>query len=133
MSPRLLLDTHMVLVLLQESRLRIPAAWREVLEAAGAVRLVSVATLWEIAIKVRQGKLGIHFPLEQMPHRMEEFGLRLVDVRTDHVLHRLEIIPPTSDPFDRLLLATSAVEGARLLTRDDKLVDHPLAWRPEGA
>ncbi|MGF1549428.1 MAG: hypothetical protein ACFBQW_02680 [Sphingomonadaceae bacterium] len=39
----------------------------------------------------------------------------------------------TRDPFDRLLLAICQVERLRLLTTDQRLADHPLAWRPASA
>jgi PIN domain nuclease of toxin-antitoxin system len=126
----LLLDTQILLDLLEQARLRLPASMREELEQGDRPRLVSVASIWEIAIKARQGKLAIAFPLDQLADKVKEFGLRLLDINSRHVLHRLETVPATLDPFDRLLLATAAVEEAQLMTVDRKLVDHPLAWRP---
>jgi PIN domain nuclease of toxin-antitoxin system len=46
-----------------------------------------------------------------------------------HAVEALEELPPTRDPFDRLLLAQCQVEGMRLVTLDRALARHPLAWR----
>jgi PIN domain nuclease of toxin-antitoxin system len=73
--------------------------------------------------------LAITLPLSDFPPRLQHMGIGLIDVRRAHVLHELDPLPPTNDPFDRLLLAVAAVEGASLVTVDDKLADHPLVWR----
>lgn len=130
---RLLLDTHVLLSALDEGSSRLPAAFDHALDDDQNNLIVSVASLWEIGIKVRQRKLRLRAPLDQLAGRTKGAGIRLIDVTADHALHEAMPVPPTKDPFDRLLLAVADLEGARLLTVDSKLVDHPLAWRPEPA
>jgi PIN domain nuclease of toxin-antitoxin system len=127
---RILLDTHVLLDVLGETSMRLPVAMRALLNSPDAVRIVSVASLWEVAIKVRRNRLPVAVPLDGIPARIERINIRLLDVTAGHVVRDVEPVPPTADPFDRLLLAVAAAEGARLLTVDSKLVDHPLAWRP---
>ena len=91
---------------------------------------VSVVSFWEIAIKVRQGKLALEEPLSHLEEAVQSWGCTVLPVIASHVVAEVEPWPPTNDPFDRLLLAICSVEGLRLVTRDRKLVDHPLAWRP---
>ena len=123
MNARLLLDTHFVLALLAPE-LVADEEW------ALADLSVSVAGLWEIAIKVRLGKLHLDFPLEQLEDRIERLGCTIRPVTGRHVMAEVTPQPATNDPFDRLLLAVCEVEGLRLVTRDRKLVGHPLAWHP---
>jgi PIN domain nuclease of toxin-antitoxin system len=128
--PRLLLDTHILLALLRRDfELQYPAIsnYFRLGEFAG---FVSVATLWEIAIKSRLGKLEVGVSLSDMPPNVRSGGLEILDIQVAHVLHTLDPEPPTRDPFDRLLLAQCHVEGLKLITVDRALVNHPLAFRP---
>lgn len=128
---RLLLDTHVLLGFFASVRKDIPA---ELIEGERpASFFVSVASLWEIAIKVRQGKLALEVPLSDLEREIGLFGCAVLPVTASHATIEVDPWPPTNDPFDRLLLAVCAAEDLRLVTRDKKLVDHPLAWRPAAA
>jgi len=129
---RLVLDTHVVLALIGESDIRLPARSAGAIQAATTL-MVSVASLWEIAIKHRQHKLKLSVPLGDLPTQLAAMRMRLLPVTADHSLFELRQLPGTNDPFDRLLLAVAACEDALLLTIDNKLVDHPLAWQPAPA
>jgi PIN domain nuclease of toxin-antitoxin system len=91
--------------------------------------LFFVASIWEIAIKHRIGKLSISFNLSRLPRILEDIGIAVLDIEPKHALADIGIEPITKDPFDRLLLGVCAAEGMKLLTIDKALVDHPLAWR----
>jgi PIN domain nuclease of toxin-antitoxin system len=119
---RILLDTHLVIDLLRGLRSRHPG----LPEAVDSLH-VSVASLWEIAIKARLGKLDPGVPLDALPVALERSGVQILPVVTEHALARLDRAPPTKDPFDRLLLVICQVEGLRLATIDRALVEHPLA------
>lgn len=124
----MLLDTHMVLSILGQTDLVFP------IEIANRLRepkksFVSVASIWEIAIKHRIGKLSISFNLNRLPQILEDIGIAVLDIEPKHTLAEIGPEPITKDPFDRLLLGVCAAEGMKLLTIDKALVDHPLAWR----
>jgi PIN domain nuclease of toxin-antitoxin system len=123
---RLLLDTHIALDLLAPERVA-----REPWTAASL--FISVASLWELAIKVRQGKLNLHFDLADLEDRLGRLGVPVLPISTAHAVAEVDPWPVTKDPFDRLLLAVCSVEGLRLVTRDRLLLGHPLAWRPASA
>lgn len=89
----------------------------------------SVASLWEIAIKVRLGKLDAGVELASIPSMLASFDLTICPIDHRHALTSVHPEPPTRDPFDRMLLAQCQVENLRLVTVDRALVDHPLAWR----
>lgn len=107
-----------------------PGALSQVVAAPDASLYVSVASLWEIAIKSRTGKLKLKPALPTLPSLLVNLGIELLTIEETHVLHSLDPEPETKDPFDRLLLAQCHVEAMRLVTRDQKLSQHPLAWRP---
>ncbi|MCC7348270.1 MAG: type II toxin-antitoxin system VapC family toxin [Variibacter sp.] len=127
---RLLLDTHILLAYVAEDDAAFPAFMRHEYFWREALLFVSVASLWEIAIKANTGKLKLDVPLTSLPNLVERLGMTLLVIDQHHVLNVLDPVPPTRDPFDRLLLAQCAVEDMRLITLDRALVDHPLAYRP---
>jgi PIN domain nuclease of toxin-antitoxin system len=104
--------------------------FKSITENFSGNRFYSVASLWEIAIKMRLGKLEPRLPLFDIPPFLDASGFILLGIDVAHVLQTLDPEPPTRDPFDRLLLAQCYVEGLKLITVDRALVDHPLAFRP---
>lgn len=126
---RLLLDTHVLLALLDG---RVSALGRDIERVVGSGEhafFVSVASLWEIAIKWRLGKLPLNVPPEQLPELLNEMGLSTLAITAAHVLATVEPEPVTRDPFDRLLLGVCRIEDLRLVTVDRALVDHRLALK----
>jgi len=126
---RLLLDTHIVLSMVNGSFAdHFPAVRRLLIENV-AIGFVSVASLWEIAIKSRLGKLVTDIPVEQIPEFLESSVLTILRIEIPHVITAADPQPETRDPFDRLLLSQCQVEGLQLVTIDRALINHPLAFR----
>lgn len=86
---------------------------------------LSAASLWEIAIKSRVGKLKLPFELPMLTEIVETMGIALLTIDARHAL--AVVAPKPQDPFDNMLLAQCQVEGLRLLTMDRALINHPLA------
>jgi PIN domain nuclease of toxin-antitoxin system len=128
---RLLIDTTLLVDLSRDELAKREARFEQAILSSENVCLASAASLWEIAIKTRLGKLDPQRPLHELPELFETFGLVLLGIDHRHALHLVQPQPPTRDPFDRMLLAQCAVEELRLVTRDRALAAHPLAWRAE--
>jgi len=126
---KVLLDTHVMLSLLRRDiAQRYPAIARQLADPA-TIGFVSVASLWEVALKTRLGKLDPGLPLEEIVGYLEALGLVILSIEANHVVAHLTPIPATRDPFDRLLLAKCQVENLVLATVDRALADHPLALK----
>lgn len=126
----LLFDTHVLLEILRSTlELRLSRHERHFIDRQVAV-FASAASIWEIAIKVRLGKLGIGLPLDDLASYFEAIDIPIVPVNRYHAVVTALPEPPTRDPFDRLLLAVCKTEGFLLVTEDRALIDHPLAWKP---
>ena len=111
---RLLLDTHIVLWALAGSRqLKAPA--RRIIEAADEV-YVSAASVWEIAIKARIGKLDAD-PFA-VAAAIAPSGFLELPVTAIHAAGVSQRAAVHNDLFDRLLLAQALAEPLRLLTAD---------------
>jgi PIN domain nuclease of toxin-antitoxin system len=124
---RLLLDTHILLAILDKRTETFASSMRRLIAEPGGEFYVSVASLWEIAIKWRLGKLRLTPALHMLPDLLGGLGIELLAINEHHVLAAVEPEPLTRDPFDRLLLAQCQVEGLRLVTIDRALVSHAMA------
>lgn len=126
---RCLLDTHIVLsVLRNDIRSRFPTIG-DLVVSEGFSGFVSVASLWEIAIKSRLKKLDPGMVLWAMQPTLEDTGIVILPIHVEHAIRAVEPELPTRDTFDRLLLAQCDVEGLQLVTIDHALVGHRLAVR----
>lgn len=117
---RLLLDTHVFLWAVTGSRL-LNADVRRMIEAAEEV-YVSAASIWEVAIKARLGKIEAD-PFE-LAAAIEASGFLELPVKAVHAagVARLEL--HHNDPFDRLLIAQALTEPLKLVTADDVLAQY---------
>lgn len=81
----LLLDTHTLLWFLREPEL-LPGKVTEAIESAGKQAFVSMATLWEIAIKISINKLSLPGEFEDLfPSSVEASGLSLLPIEPRHL------------------------------------------------
>jgi PIN domain nuclease of toxin-antitoxin system len=114
---RVLLDTHVMLwTLYQKEALGKQAV--EVLAAAETQRVVSVVSLWEVAIKRRIGRLDAP---DDLPSFLGDHRHEILPVNADHAWRVGELPLIHSDPFDRLLVAQAQIEGVPLITHDRAL------------
>jgi PIN domain nuclease of toxin-antitoxin system len=124
---RLLIDTHVLLALIERGARSLPEGVAGLLGDQESEHHLSAASLWEIAIKSRLGKLRLTVGLGALPELLAGLGVKIVAIDERHALTEVEPEPTTRDPFDRMLLAQCQVEGLKLITIDRALVSHPLA------
>lgn len=118
---RLLLDTHVWLWWMLGSP-RFDDATRRILFDPQTELYFSTASAWEIAIKYSIGKLSLPAaPASYITARAEGGDFQVVDVRLEHALAVADLPRHHDDPFDRLLVAQSIVEGFHLITADRRM------------
>ncbi len=125
---KLLLDTNILIFMIGEKQL--PAPIENAIKASDVRLFVSVASLWEIAIKSRIGKLTLRFPVEALGDFVNRIGASLLIINEKHAVTAAYPEPETRDPFDRLLLAQCQIEDLKLVTLDRAIAAHPAAWQP---
>lgn len=112
---RLLLDTHVLLWgIAGDDRLSPETA--RLIRSAESESFVSVASLWEIAIKVGIGKLGAPDDLPALIEADPDFSV--LDVTADHVWRVRRLPRFHSDPFDHLLIVQALAEDMTIVTHD---------------
>lgn len=89
--------------------------------------LFSVASVWEMQIKLQLGKLNLRLSLpELIAGQVQTNDLQILPVTIGHVF-ALEALPGHhGDPFDRLLIAQANAEGAILLSQDPVFAHYPV-------
>ncbi|MEK6608480.1 MAG: type II toxin-antitoxin system VapC family toxin [Myxococcota bacterium] len=118
MAQKLLLDTCTFLWMLGESERLGPRARDALLDSSRQVFL-SAASSWEIAIKVRLGKLRLlGSPGALIPAQLDRNGITPLAVEHAHALATAELAAHHRDPFDRLLIAQARIERMTLVTPD---------------
>ena len=118
----LLLDTHVALWAIADSP-KLNATARTLIADKTNTVSISIASLWEIAIKHSLQRKGLEMPLSAAD-ALREFGAAgyaLLAVEPAHVC-ALESLPALhADPFDRMLVAQASSEPLRLLTHDPQV------------
>ena len=121
---RILLDTHFILwTLLEQARLT-PKA-RAYIDDPENEPVFSTASLWEIAIKRALGTPKFQADPRVLRTTMLAAGYIELPVLGDHAVAIAGLPPIHKDPFDRLLIAQSSVEGILFLTADRMIARYP--------
>jgi PIN domain nuclease of toxin-antitoxin system len=113
---RLLLDTHAFLWFANGDN-RLPEFARSAVEDAGNEAFVSVASVWEMAIKHNLGKLHFTEPLNEFLAR-ELSGFEILPIKLSHALQTAYLPFHHRDPFDRLLAAVCQTDALPIVSVD---------------
>jgi PIN domain nuclease of toxin-antitoxin system len=114
----LLLDTHALLWWLSDDPALPQPARRAVADMKNAV-YVSAASAWEIATKVRLGKLPAAVDLaSDFAGRLERELFRTLPISAEHAIRAGLLAGPHKDPFDRMLIAQAQAENMPVLSNE---------------
>ena len=106
----LLLDTHSFIWFVEDSP-SLSAQARALIEEPTNAVFFSMASVWEMAIKVSLGKLHLSQPLDLfIPNQLLLNDITILDITVNHTLRVATLPFHHRDPFDRLLIAQSLVE-----------------------
>ena len=112
----ILLDTHTLIWTLFDSGNLSENAKKAL--SSGKKAFVSVASLWEIAIKQSIGKIKLDITINEIAQKCDEYHITILPIPAEH-LDRIKDLPDIhKDPFDRLLIAQAATENMTLITKD---------------
>jgi PIN domain nuclease of toxin-antitoxin system len=127
---RLPLDTHAFLWFLKGRSFLPPPVYKEI-ENAQNQSFVSIASLWEISIKISIGKLKMPAAFADFPEALDASGIGLLPISTDHLKTLRSLPMPHKDPFDRLIIAQALNDGFTIVTKDPAftLYNVPHFWK----
>jgi PIN domain nuclease of toxin-antitoxin system len=115
-----LLDTHTLLWFMNGDASLSKNA-KAIIQNVNNKCFVSIASIWEIGIKISLNKLQIDFDFTALKAFLIDNEIGMLDININHIeiLSSLPFI--RIDPFDRLLIAQCMVEKTVLLTKDDAI------------
>jgi len=124
-----LLDTHTFLWFI-DGNSKLSQTARATIEDDANRSYISIATFWEIAIKVSLGKLTLQQPFDPfIAQQVRRNGFLVLGLRPEHTATVATLPFPRTDhrdPFDRLLIAQSIVEHMPIVSGDAKFDAYPI-------
>lgn len=113
-----LLDTHTFMWWDSNSTELSQAVYDIISDSKNQIYLSTVST-WEMTIKVQIGKLSLKDDLSKIvAKQIKDNGFLILPIELSHTLKVGELPLHHKDPFDRLLIAQSLIEGTTLLSKD---------------
>lgn len=118
---RLLLDTH-VLIWMDIAKTQLSITAQNAIQNPQNTIYVSMASVWEMQIKIQLGKLHLNASLEvTLAAQQQTNGIQLLPIQLSHILALNNLPHHHHDLFDRLLIAQTQVEGLTFVTNDAKI------------
>jgi PIN domain nuclease of toxin-antitoxin system len=115
---RLLLDTQCWLWWFSQPEKLSEEAIEQIVNETNEVWF-SVASVWEIGIKVAIGKLPLPEQIDDYIFaRMTQLGARTLEITASHALRAAALPLLHRDPFDRMLIAQAQIEDMKLVSAD---------------
>ena len=123
---KLLLDTHILLWAAAEPE-QLSNQAKTLIENPQNQLYFSAASLWEIAIKNKLGRVDFKVDLSVLRRNLLDNGFEELAINGAHTL-ALDMLPPIhKDPFNRILIAQANVEGITLMTADSAVAEYQVA------
>lgn len=118
----ILLDTHALLWWALDPDRLSPVALETCARMERDGGFACAISLWELAIKVKRGKLELPLSVEELARRIEQSGVvELLATDTTTWLRSVALPWEHRDPADRVIVATALLKGLPLLTKDETL------------
>ena len=121
----LLLDTHSVIWFLNgDNQLSNTAS--VLIRDVDNNRFLSIASLWEVAIKIKTGKLELDFLFADFEEKLRENAITILPVSFEHTKQLLDLELHHRDPFDRMIIAQSVTENLTIISKDKNFSLYPI-------
>lgn len=116
----LLLDTHALVWFLNGDE-KLSLTVKESIEDPNNTKFVSIASIWEIAIKISLDKFRFPKGFKNLLKLIEENGFEILPISFEHtmIVSTLEYIH--RDPFDRILIAPCKADNMAIATKDENI------------
>ena len=123
----LLLDTHTLLWFVEDATALSDRA-RAAIEDLDNTPAYSIASVWEMAIKIGLGKLAMTRPLyPEFARLLQQIGFQQLEISYRHASAVARLPWHHRDPFDRLLIAQASVENLPIVSVNEALDDYAVS------
>lgn len=112
-----LLDTHTFLWFLEGNE-NLSDEARSAIENPNNISFISIASIWEIAIKLNLGKLRLDIKLEDLKTEIIKNGFEILPLDFEHIIKLSNLEAVHKDPFDRIIISQAICEKCTIISRD---------------
>jgi PIN domain nuclease of toxin-antitoxin system len=124
---RLLFDTH-AFIWWDGEQSKLSGAVLDVCQSSTNSLHLSLASVWELQIKMQLGKLALRLPLaDVLRDQQQQNGLVLEPVTLEDILALSQLPPFHRDPFDRLIIAQANRRRFHVVTHDPEFARYQVA------
>ena len=116
----ILLDTHAAIWFFEDDERLSQSAKEAIFDLCNSV-YISIASLWELAIKISTGKLDFDRGIDGFIGAVIDNGFILLDISPEHTKTVSTLPFIHRDPFDRMIIAQAMVENITVVTADDNI------------
>lgn len=116
--PANLLDTHALIWFINGDQ-NLSSVAKNTITAEETINFVSIASLWEIAIKLSLGKLELKTPFAELQNQINENGFEILPITFTDTLVLSELPFHHRDPFDRIIAVQSINNKLTLISKDE--------------
>jgi PIN domain nuclease of toxin-antitoxin system len=120
-----LLDTHVLLWYLAGDE-RLSSAAKGIVSNPKNVLYMSIASFWEVAIKMSLGKLSVEGGFDAVSEQADALGVHVEPLDMASVEKIVSLPPHHRDPFDRVIIATALCRNWPVVTADASYSDYPI-------
>jgi len=123
---RYLLDTH-AFIWLDSVPVNLSTKVTAICKDPANLLFISVASIWEMQIKINAGKLTLPKPLSEIIQwQRENNAIQTLSVNLPHIFALDKLPPYHRDPFDRILISQAQLENLTILSRDTEFAAYPV-------
>ena len=119
---RILIDTQAFIWFVENDK-QIPVKMKKYLEKPENSIIVSIASLWEMTIKMSLGKLFLSCDIKEMTEKIYNNGFEILPILPEHIIKLSTLIYLHRDPFDRIIIAQGLTENMAIVS-SDKIFDN---------
>ena len=126
---RYLLDTHALIWHLEDDA-RLSTVSKSVIENEQNEIFATIASFWEMVIKISLGKLNLKMPLDDMFEKLESMEIAIINIQASHVRNVQNLPHHHRDPFDRMIIAQADAEKCTIISIDNAFDAYstPVLW-----
>jgi PIN domain nuclease of toxin-antitoxin system len=114
----LILDTHTFIWFLEDDE-NLSTNAAKIIQNPTNQSFVSMASLWEMAIKIHLKKLNMTTNFDKILDLLDKNGIELLPINFEHTKKLIELDDFHRDPFDRMIIAQAIVENMQVIGRDE--------------
>jgi PIN domain nuclease of toxin-antitoxin system len=115
---KILLDTHSFIWFVEDDP-RLAVRIKQIIEKPSNEIYLSIASLWEMAIKMQLKKLNLNKSIDEIIDLAILNGFELLPILTEHIIKLTTLDFHHRDPFDRIILAQGLVENHEIISGDE--------------